>query len=332
MDLIRFQWQREVRNPVLPPDANSTFDCQACMTPTVIVRGDEYWLYYAGADANDHRRVCLAIAPRDRPTVFRRLGPLLDLGGDDDFDAHWMVCPRPYQVGDRWYMIYTGLPKGGWSKGLQSIRGLGMAVSDDGLNWRKLGTEPSLSGDQFDQYPGNTSIGGGGPPLRVVAPDGSALYRLYCSLPVGRPHADKRIDQEKLSLVCHSPDGVAWSDYRIVMRRRCELAREDCAANYPVVWRDGELFRCLYCSIGTRWGAYSIAEAVSRDGYEWYRGEGGDDNLSLAPTEDDSWEGKMTCYPTLVREGRVMRVYYNGNGYGRSGVGTATAQLPASVR
>lgn len=109
------------------------------------------------------------------------------------------------------------------------------------------------------------------------------------------------------------------------MRPRSEIDRENAAANYPVVWRDGQLFRCLYCAIGTRWGAYSIAEAVSRDGYEWYRGAGGDDNLSLAPLEDDSWEGRMTCYPSLVFESGQVRMYYNGNGYGRTGIGMATA-------
>ena len=112
------------------------------------------------------------------------------------------------------------------------------------------------------------------------------------------------------------------------MRRREEISREDIAANAPVVWRDGELFRCYYNCIGTRWGYYSLAEAVSRDGYDWYRGEGGDDNLVLAPTGDDSWEGEMVCYPRVVREGHQMRLYYCGNRYGGTGIGTAVADLP----
>lgn len=329
MDLIRFNWRRESANPIVPLGSAGAVNTHACMTPVVIPRGDEYWLYFAGGDADNRRRVCLAKAPKDRPTEFTHVGPILDLGGRDDFDARWMVCPRPFQVADKWYMIYTGLPESGWSEGLSnSIKGLGMAESDDGLNWRKLGMNPTLTGDQFPQYPGNSSIGGGGPPV-YVDDAGQPHHRLYCSLPVGRPSDDLRIDQEKLAMVGHAADGRTWGDYRIIMRRREELTREDCASNYPVVWRDGDLFRCLYCSIGTRWGAYSISEAVSADGYHWDRGAGGDDNLSIAPTEDDSWEGQMTCYPTLVREGRQMRVYYNGNGYGKTGIGTAVADLPA---
>jgi hypothetical protein len=330
MDLIRFKWVRDPHNPIIKPGSGGDYNKTACMSPVVIPRGDEYWLYYTGGDAQDRRRISLAIAHRERPTEFQHIGPILDYGAEDDFDAMWQVCPRVFQVGAKWYMIYTGLPKTGWSKGVGgSIRGLGMAESDDGLKWRKLGINPTLHGNQFPEFPNNPSIGGGGPPIRVQDPDGKWRYRLYCSLPVGRPHKDKRIDQEKLAMVGHSEDGLHWSDFRIIMRRRPELTREDCAANYPVVWRDGDLFRCLYCSIGTRWGAYSIAEAVSRDGYEWYRGGPGDDNLSIAPTGGNAWDGQMTCYPTVVREGDKMRVYFNGNGYGKSGIGTAVAPLPA---
>ena len=47
-----------------------------------------------------------------------------------------------------------------------------------------------------------------------------------------------------------------------------------CAA--PVVWRDGSAgdapYRMVYSAIGTRWGFYSLAQAVSADGYSWERG------------------------------------------------------------
>jgi hypothetical protein len=331
MDLIRYRWKRDKKNPVIRPGSGGDYNCSACMTPAVVARDSEYWLYYAGGDSEGRRRICLAIAPQENPTEFRHVGPILPQGEDADFDAKYQVCPRPFLVGDTWYMIYTGLPKAGWGVGLSTaIKGLGMAVSDDGLNWRKLGMNRTLHGDQFEEYPGNSSIGGGGPPLWVEDDDRGPRFRLYCSLPVGRPSKDRRIDQEKLSIVAHSADGQEWSDFRIVMRRRPELDWENCSSNYPLVWRDGDLFRCLYCSGGTRWG-YSIAEAVSRDGYEWYRGKGGDDNLSLAPTDDDSWEGQMTGYPTIAQEGEQLRLYYCGNGWGSTGIGTAVAAAPSQA-
>ena len=47
-------------------------------------------------------------------------------------------------------------------------------------------------------------------------------------------------------------------------------------------------------------------------------------SLALAPT-GDSWESKMVEYPHVVREGHRLRLFYCGNGYGATGIGTALA-------
>ncbi len=78
----------------------------------------------------------------------------------------------------------------------------------------------------------------------------------------------------------------------------------------------------LYCGIGTRWGYYSISQAVSEDGYTWDCGEG-DENLTLVPDSDSSWESQMVEYPCLLTEGNQLRLFYCGNGYGATGIGTA---------
>ena len=49
------QWQRHAQNPVLPP-GGGPFDVGCCMNPFVVVHGDDYFLFYAGADASDGRR------------------------------------------------------------------------------------------------------------------------------------------------------------------------------------------------------------------------------------------------------------------------------------
>ena len=45
------RWQRDPRNPILVPGGGGgDFDVGCCMNPFVLRRGEEYWLYYAGAD------------------------------------------------------------------------------------------------------------------------------------------------------------------------------------------------------------------------------------------------------------------------------------------
>ena len=147
---------------------------------------------------------------------------------------------------------------------------------------------------------------------------------MYYTLAVGSKNPDVRIDQEKHCAMCHSTDGIHWTDHRLVMRPRPEVANEDIAVAAPFVWRDGEIYRMLYCGIGTRWGYYSISEALSEDGYQWHRGSG-DENLSLAPDPSSEWESQMVEYPAVIPEAGGLRLYYCGNGYGATGIGTAVA-------
>ena len=81
----------------------------------------------------------------------------------------------------------------------------------------------------------------------------------------------------------------------------------------------------IYAGIGTRFGAYSICEAVSDDGLNWERGQPGE-NLALAPA-GTGWESKMTEYPNVIEENGKLRLFYCGNGYGTTGIGTALADM-----
>jgi hypothetical protein len=93
------------------------------------------------------------------------------------------------------------------------------------------------------------------------------------------------------------------------------------------VWRSGERWRAIYAGIGTRFGAYSICEAESDDGLTWRRGQPGE-NLALPPT-GTGWESKMTTYPNVIAEEGKLRLFYCGNGYGATGIGTAVAEAIA---
>ena len=98
---------------------------------------------------------------------------------------------------------------------------------------------------------------------------------------------------------------------------------ENAAATGLNVWPTSTGWRAIYPGIGTRFGYYSICEASSGDGLNWERGEPGE-NLSLAP-QGDGWESKMVEYPNVIGENGRLRLFYCGNGYGQSGIGTALA-------
>lgn len=315
-------WKRDSRNPVLPPGDNE-FDRNRCMNPFVVTREDlgEYWLFYSGSGRDRKQRICLATCPIDDVASWTRRGPLFEVGEKGDFDELWCVLPCVHKIGDKWHLYYTG--RGATGDGLQAFAGIGLAVSDDLINWEKTG-DVVLRGDGFPDWPDNRGIAGGAPIIEIPQSDGRILYRMHYTLATGRSGKTLQINQAKQSVIAHSYDGINWTDKRVVLRPRAGADYENAATIALNVWPVKDGWRAIYAGIGTRFGAYSICEARSADGLVWERGMP-DENLALAPGEA-AWENKMVEYPHVVREGSKLRLFYCGNGYGGTGIGTALAE------
>ena len=63
---------------------------------------------------------------------------------------------------------------------------------------------------------------------------------------------------------------------------------------------------------------YRIGYAESRDGTQWTR----DDGKGLS-AGTDAWESSMVAYPCVFEWDGRRYMLYNGNDYGRTGVGLA---------
>ena len=111
-----------------------------------------------------------------------------------------------------------------------------------------------------------------------------------------------------------SRDGLRWERTGIVcLDYRSE---EEFAFGRPCVLRDGNLYRMWYSYRGPY---YRIGYAESADGIVWTRL----DSTSVVPPSSSGWDSEMTTYPVVVRRGDRLYMLYNGNGYGRTGIGLA---------
>lgn len=97
-------------------------------------------------------------------------------------------------------------------------------------------------------------------------------------------------------------------------------AREEIGFGRPCVLHAGDLYRMWY-SIRTRSG-YRLGYAESDDGERWRRL---DERLDLG-TPLPGFDDEMTCYSAVVRRGEDLLLFYNGNGYGRRGIGVAVLE------
>ncbi len=297
------------------------------MNPFAVREGDEYLLFYGGGSPDGGRRICLATACVNGLGNWTRHGPLFECGAPGSFDAAWCVLPCVHRFGDTWHLYYTGRnPELGAN--LQGFTGIGLAVSKDLRNWKKYSPEPVLRGGGFADWPDNRGIAGGGSIVELPQPDGRILYRMHYTLATGTADGNIFIDQAKRAVAAHSFDGITWFDKQVVLEPRAAADYENAAAIALNVWPATAGWRAIYAGIGTRFGAYAICEASSTDGLSWERGQPGE-NLALAP-QGDGWESRMVEYPNVIEENGRLRLFYCGNGYGRTGIGTATAdKLPA---
>ncbi len=320
-------WTRDVSNPVLPLGAD-WYDAKALMNPYVIEKGDDYYLFYSGGSRDGKtKRICLAVANKNNLHKWERRGVVVDVGGPGSFDETWCVLPNVHKINGKWHLYYTGR-SALEGVGLQAFYGMGLAVSDDLIHWRKYSDKHILSGDGFAEFPNNRAIAGAGTIIELAPSSedkGRTRYRMYYTLPTGTPSKDLLVDQEKHACIADTYDGINWFGKRIVLSPRREADYENAAVIGLNTWqtRDGG-YRAVYAAIGSKWGAYSICEAQSQDRLHWERGLPGE-NIALAPNPSNGWESKMVEYPHVIVGEKEITMFYCGNGYGSTGIGIARA-------
>jgi hypothetical protein len=94
-------------------------------------------------------------------------------------------------------------------------------------------------------------------------------------------------------------------------------SNEEYAFSRPCVIREHDRYLMWY---GYRGERYRIGYAESDDGIKWTRKDA-DGGLAPAPL---GWDAEMVAYPCVRRTAGGYEMLYNGNGYGRTGVGLAT--------
>ncbi len=204
--------------------------------------------------------------------------------------------------GDRTYCFYTGWALG---KSVPFYLNAGLACSDDGgLTFERVSPAPLLDRSAVDPYLTASPW--------VIVENGT--WRMwYVS---GTEWTDEASGPRHRYHIkyAESRDGLRWDRTGIVcLDYRSE---EEFAFGRPCVLRDGDLYRMWYSYRGPY---YRIGYAESADGIVWTRR----DSTSVVPPSDSGWDSEMTTYPVVVRRGDRFYMLYNGNDYGRTGIGLA---------
>jgi hypothetical protein len=111
-----------------------------------------------------------------------------------------------------------------------------------------------------------------------------------------------------------SHDGLEWKPTGIVCIDYASASEHAIAR--PHVIKEGDRYRMWYSHRGP---SYRIGYAESEDGLRWQRR---DEDAGI-DVSDFGWDAQMIAYPCIFRHEGQLLMLYNGNDYGRTGIGLA---------
>lgn len=282
----------------------------AALPATEPLGADTFRLYYSPRDGHGRAHVA-------RATVRARAGalevvaidpePVLAPGRIGAFDESGVTISCVVPDGERTLLYYTG-----WTLGrtVPFYFYVGAGVSEDGgETFVRVSEAPILERNAVDPFLTAS-------PCVLQVAGGWRMW--YVSGVAWDPGADGPRHRYHVRYA-ESDDGIEW-------RREGRVAvdfagAEEYAIARPCVRREDGRYRMWF---SVRGDAYRLAYAESADGATWER-------LPAAPVLDDErdgWDAEMFAYPWVVELDGERHLLYNGNGYGRTGIGYATETKP----
>ena len=228
--------------------------------------------------------------------------PVFDLGDLGCFDESGVSYPWLVKVGDTLYMYYVGWTAGGRTR-FQNFTGLAIST-DDGTTFQRVSRVPLLDRTEEEPY-------GSGSCAVWIEDDGwHMIYTAFDPwyvIPSG-PKASYCL-KEALS-----DDGMKWRRTgRVVIDF---MSSHETIIGKPMILRDPQNYKLWYSHRGD---AYRIGYAESIDGVNFERM---DDQTGIG-VSPDGWDSQMVEYAFVFDHVGSRYMLYNGNDFGRTGLGLA---------
>jgi len=173
-------------------DENSNWDSYHRIAPGIVRVGDQWRLYYSGNDSDSEfgYQIGMAVSEGYGKWQVEEKNPIMTIDSTDWDFAGNIYCDNHYfPESGKFRMWYTGFQG--------PLSGIGLAESEDGYNWQKIGEAPV-----FNVFPG------------VIAPeviyDGERYFMFFAQL---------ALTGEYRTRICRaeSNDGIQWQNIEDVL-------------------------------------------------------------------------------------------------------------------
>ena len=288
---------------IFAPENKSDWLSSHAALPVADRIGDVYRIYFSSRDKSNRARIGYFETDLAFEKVLRvSENPILGLGPLGAFDDSGVTTSWIVNQGDKKYLYYSG-----WNLGvtIPFYFFVGLATSEDeGATYQRVSSAPILERSSIDPYLTASPC--------ILVEDGR--WRMWYvsgtgwELQDGQPHHRYHIKYAE------SFDGIHWMREGVICIDYQSL--EEYAIARPCVIHEGGIYKMWYSSRGT---SYRIGYAESADGLEWTRKDG---NIGIDVSES-GWDSEMIEYPYVFNHEGNNYMLYNGNGYGKTGIGLA---------
>jgi hypothetical protein len=262
-------------------------------------------VYFSARDDRGRSHVGVGELDLDRLSAGLRArpDPVLRPGSAGAFDESGVTTSCIVAQDGRRFLYYTG-----WTRGVTVpfYFYAGLAVSEDGgESFDRVSRAPILERSEVDPFLTASPW--------VLVEDG--LWRMWYVSGVrwdATPQGLRHLYHVKYA---ESRDGIDWTR----TGRVCLdfASPEEYAFGRPCVLKDSDgVYRMWYSVRGAQ---YRIGVAESRDGLTWTRM----DRAAGIDVSESGWDSEMIEYPMVFDRAGRRYMLYNGNGYGRTGMGLA---------
>lgn len=236
--------------------------------------------------------------------------PILELGGLGTLDDKGHTSSFIFQNGDRYFFYFNGYNIGTTAR---YRVGVGLACSDRNLyHFDKYSTGPVMDRSIYDPCGAATPF--------IMQENG--IYKMWYTSFLKWEMLNDIPEPFYCIKYAISNDAIHWSptgDTCIPLQND-----EGGIVRPSVVKIDGIYYMWYSIRKNTNYrenrsNSYRIGYAVSKDGINWTRK---DEDVGI-DVSDEGWDSEMVAYPYVFQLNGVTYMLYNGNGFGKSGIGYA---------
>jgi len=265
---------------------------------------DIYRIYFATRDKENRSHTAFIDINVKNPKEILNISkkPVLAPGEIGTFDDSGVMPSWITNHNNCKYLYYIG-----WSLGVTVPfrNSTGLAISyDKGHNFKRYSRGPILHRTNLEPHWANA-------PCVMIENGKWRLWYLSC-LKWGMENGKaKHYYHIKYA---ESKDGINWKREGIVCIDF--KSKEEYAISRPCVIKEDGIYKMWYSYRGE---TYRIGYAESKDGIKWERK---DDEVGIDVSES-GWDSEMIEYPFVFNHNCVKYMLYNGNSYGKTGLGYA---------